>query len=72
VNFTSVINIPQRPFESYVVGNDRKIWHSKDPKNGFDAGTVLSQVVLTSNQKALIAGSGEEGKPGAIHIYQIP
>jgi hypothetical protein len=56
----------------YAVGNDRKIWHSKDNKNGFDAGVQLSQIVLTSNQKALIAGVGEEGKPGAIHIFQVP
>jgi hypothetical protein len=56
----------------YAVGNDRKIWHSKDNKNGFDAGVQISQIVLTSNQKALIAGVGEEGKPGAIHIFQVP
>lgn len=72
INFTSVVNIPGKPFEMYAVGNDRKIWHSKDNKNGFDAGVQLSQIVLTSNQKALIAGVGEEGKPGAIHIYQVP
>jgi hypothetical protein len=67
-----VVNIPGKPFEMYAVGNDRKIWHSKDNKNGFDAGVQLSQIVLTSNQKALIAAVGEEGKPGAIHIFQVP
>ena len=67
-----MVNLPGRPFESYVVGNDKKIWHSKDPKNGFDAGVVLSQVVLTNNQKALIAGTGDENKPGSVHIYQVP
>lgn len=34
---TSVVNIPGKPFEVFVVGNDKKIWHTKDPKNGFDA-----------------------------------
>ena len=72
VSFTSVVNLPGRPFESFVVGNDKKIWHSKDSKNGFDAGINISQLALTNNQKALIAGTGEEGKPGSIHIYQVP
>jgi hypothetical protein len=42
IAFTSVVNIPTKPFEVYVVGSDRKIWNSKDNKNGHDAGLVLS------------------------------
>jgi WD40 repeat protein len=42
VLFTSVVNIPGKPFEVYAVGNDRKIWHSKDPKNGFETGVSIS------------------------------
>jgi hypothetical protein len=49
VSFTSVVNLPGRPFESFVVGNDKKIWHSKDSKNGFDAGINISQLALTNN-----------------------
>jgi hypothetical protein len=36
-------NLPGRPFESFEVANDKNIWHSKDPKNGFDAGIKISQ-----------------------------
>lgn len=32
-----VVNIPGKPYEIFAVGNDKKIWHSKDPKNVFDA-----------------------------------
>ncbi len=39
---TCVVNIPGKIYEVYVVGNDKKIWHSKDPKQGFDAGCVIS------------------------------
>jgi hypothetical protein len=46
---TSVVNIPGKPFEMLAVGNDKKIWHSKEPKNGFETGVSLSQVCLTSN-----------------------
>ena len=46
---TSTVNIPGKPFEMYAVGNDKKIWHSKEPKNGFDAGISLSQISLTTN-----------------------
>jgi hypothetical protein len=61
---TSVVNIPSKPFEVYVVGGDRKIWHSKDNKNGHDAGAVISQLCLTASQKFLFAGVGEEARPG--------
>lgn len=69
---TSVVNIPGKPYEVYVVGSDKKLWHSRDPKAGFEAGLCISQIQLTANQKALFAGVGEEGKPGAIHIYSLP
>ena len=49
VFMTSVVNIPGKPFEMLAVGNDKKIWHSKEPKNGFETGVSLSQVCLTSN-----------------------
>jgi hypothetical protein len=39
---TSIVNIPGKPYEVYVVGTDRKIWHSKDGKIGFDAGVIVS------------------------------
>lgn len=44
---TSVVNIPGRPYEVFCVGSDKRIWHSKDPKLVFDAGTVISQISLT-------------------------
>jgi hypothetical protein len=42
IGLTSAVNIPGKPFEVFVVGNDKKIWNSKDPKNGFDAGSTIS------------------------------
>lgn len=69
---TSVLNIPGRNFEVFVVGSDRKIWHSKDQRNGFDAGVVISQICITNNQRALFAGVGEEGRPGAVKILGVP
>ena len=42
VGFTCVVNIPNKPYEVFTVGNDKKIWNSKDNKNGHDAGTVVS------------------------------
>ena len=69
---TSVLNITNKPFEAFVVGNDRKIWPTKDAKNGFDAGVAISQICLTQNQKALFAGVGEEGRPGAVQIFSLP
>ena len=68
---TSVVNIPGKQYEFFAVGNDKKIWHSKDNKNSYDAGVTLSQICLTNNQKALFAGVGEDNKPGAIHIYKL-
>lgn len=32
VQFTHLINIPGKYCEAYVVGNDRKLWNSKDQK----------------------------------------
>lgn len=39
---TCVQNIPGRPYEVFVVGSDGKLWHSKDPKNGYVSGVTLS------------------------------
>ena len=72
VMMTSVVNIPGKPGEIFVVGNDRKIWHSRDAKNAFDAGTVISQICLSQNQRTLFAGCGEENKPGAIKLFNNP
>jgi hypothetical protein len=33
---------------------------------------VISQIALTNNQKALFAGVGEEGRPGAVKILSVP
>ena len=44
VLLTSVVNIPGKPYEVYAVGSDKQIWHSKDAKNSFQAGTVISQI----------------------------
>ena len=32
VLFTSVVNIPGKPFDIYAVGSDKNIWNTKDPK----------------------------------------
>ncbi len=69
---TSVVNIPGKPFEVYVVGSDKKIWYSKDNKNGHDAGAIISQICLTASQKFLFASVGDENRPGSIQIYKLP
>jgi hypothetical protein len=43
------MNIPGKKCEVYVVGNDKKIWHNKDSKNGHDAGADITQICLTAN-----------------------
>ena len=69
---TSVVNIPGKSFEVFVVGNDKKIWHSKDNKNGYEASSIISQICLTASQKFMFAAVSEEGKTGSIQIYKLP
>ena len=64
--------MPGKPFEVLTVGGDKRIWFTKTPKDPIEVGTALSQIALTNNQKALIGGVGEDGKPGAVHIFQMP
>ena len=63
---TSHLNIPGKPYEVYVVGNDKKIWNNKDSKSGHDAGAIISQICMTASQKFIFAGVGEENRPGSI------
>ena len=72
VVLSSLVNIPGKHYETFVVGNDKKIYNTKDIKNFHDAGITLSQICLTNNQKALFAGAGEENRPGSIHIFKLP
>ncbi len=74
IQFSSVVKIPGPGKNLYAVGSDgtiKEIDKTKE-KQKLDTGTVLSQIVLTSNQKALFAGTGEEGKPGAVVIFKLP
>lgn len=69
VAFTSVINVPGRQYQVYVVGNDKKI-HSnlKIKKEGvlgettdeqhFSVPTMVSQLVITRSAKFILAGAG--------------
>ena len=62
----------KKQYEAIVVGNDKKIWKTSDPKTPYEVGTTLASIALTANQKTLFAGVGEPNRPGSIHIYKMP
>ena len=68
---TCAVNIPNQMHQVYVVGSDKKIWHSIDTKNAVDAGVTISQLAITENCNALFAGVGEPDRPGSVQIYKI-
>jgi hypothetical protein len=75
INFTSVL-ITQNQSSIYAVGNDKMIKEfdmgkntSQDPYN-MDTAATIGQIVLTSSQRALIAGLAEPERPGSIRIYK--
>lgn len=71
VHFSSVVNIPEKTHEVFVCGNDRKVWNSNMQKSPFEIKTQLSQLQMTHNGKALLAGVGEEGRPGSIFVFRV-
>lgn len=40
-------------------------------KQPFEINTQLSQLQVTHNGKALLAGVGEDGKPGSIYVFKV-
>lgn len=73
--FLSVVKIPGSHTQ-YAVGTDgviREIEQGKE-KHKYDAGTPLSQVVITkkSTHKALFVGTAEKNCPGCVQIYKFP
>jgi hypothetical protein len=63
VKFTSVVNIPGRPYEALAVGNEYKFTYChmevKNASKAQDPDAIISQIVIT----------GEEGKPGSIQVW---
>ena len=68
---TSVVNVPGRKNEVFCVGNDKKIWNSKQDKNPTVVSDTISQVCTTYNGKTLFAGVGENNKPGSVVLYKV-
>lgn len=73
VKFTSVVNVPGRPYEVLAAGNDRTITSNakirKDQKDlvPSELPYVISQLCIIPSGKTLIAGlGGQSDKPGAI------
>lgn len=70
--FLSVVKVPGTK-TLYSVGVDgyiKEIEQGKE-KHKIDAGTPLSQIVMTKNQKALFVGTAEKDSPGCVQIYKI-
>ena len=76
VKFTSVVNVPGKPYEVLAVGSDKMITSNAVLKRGQkemmpdDLPVVISQIVITPSGKSVItgvgAGAGETDRPGAI------
>lgn len=58
----------------FSVGNDRYLRENERGKDEqkIETGQLLSQILLSANQKVIFGGSAEEGKPGSVHIYKLP
>ena len=70
--FLSVVKVPGTK-TLYSVGIDgyiKEIEQGKE-KHKIDAGSSLSQIVMTKNQKALFVGTAEKDSPGCVQIYKI-
>lgn len=70
--FVDVANIPGAPHDAIVVGGSNNIYRTSEPFNAVNAGIIISQVKILNNSKAIFAGCGDEGRPGAIQIWKFP
>jgi WD40 repeat protein len=68
---TTVVCIPNKQYEVFCAGSDKKIWNNNMSKQPFEVDSIISQLQVTHNGKALFAGVGEQDKPGAIQIFKI-
>mmetsp|Transcript_18724 Transcript_18724/g.25313 ORF Transcript_18724/g.25313 Transcript_18724/m.25313 type:complete len:317 (+) Transcript_18724:221-1171(+) len=67
-----IANVPGAINRAVVASAERKIWDSVDHQNGCDTRYNISQVQILANGKAMFAGVGEAGHPGAIQIWKFP
>jgi len=58
----------------FSVGNDRILReHEKGKEDSkIETGALITQILLSANNKIIFGGSSEEGKPGSVHIYKTP
>jgi len=70
VNFTGLSMFPNQNYNALVVGTDKHIFHTRDPKLSANAKYILSQINFLASGKAFFAGVGEENRPGAIQIWK--
>lgn len=75
VKFTSVVNVPGRPYEVVAVGSDKAFTSNAPIKKGQkelypeELPLVLSQIQITPNGRTILAGVGEPDRPGAIQVW---
>ena len=66
ISILGIANVPGATTRAIVTSQEKKIWDTKDHQNGCDTKYDISQVQILANGKAIFAGVGEEGHPGAI------
>ena len=72
--FTSVVNLPGRPYEFVAVGSDKAIATNatnqkkagRSNTNLADLGYCLSQLSIYNTGKVIFAGVGDEKLPGSV------
>lgn len=75
MKFTSVVNIPGKPYEVLAVGSDRTFTSNEPVKKGEKPllppvlPTILSQIQIIPSARSVLAGVGEPSRPGSIQIW---
>jgi hypothetical protein len=57
--------------ETFIAGSDSNIWNNNMSKEPFPTSAIISQLQISNNGKALIAGVGHENRPGSIIIFKV-
>ena len=72
IQITSLATVPGTMNRAIVSSGERKLWDTIDHYNGCDTRYNVSQVQILANGKAVFAGVGENGHPGAVQIWKFP
>ena len=66
VSITGIANVPGADSRAIVASVERRLWDTIDHDNGCETRYCISQVQILANAKAVFAGVGETGHPGAV------